>query len=96
MPGRFIFDVFEKLGDATKPQVVSEVLGGNLDSHCHFTLLYSCGQGISFRRRLYFWKRGPCFGHCILFPFAYPQSSCAKSFFFNEVSCLDSLLEFHN
>lgn len=26
-----VLDIFEKVGDATKPQVVSTVLGGNLD-----------------------------------------------------------------
>lgn len=51
MPGRFILDIFEKLGDTTKAQVVSEVLGGHLDSHCHFTLLYSYGRDISAKTR---------------------------------------------
>lgn len=64
-------------------------------------LLHFCGYGISFRRgkdilgsdgliwevMVLFWSL------CILFPFAYPQSSWAKSFFFYAVSCLDSLLE---
>lgn len=39
-----VFDIFEKLGGATKPQVISVVLGGNLDlSLSSHIVLHFCG-----------------------------------------------------
>lgn len=46
-----VFDIFEKLGDATKPQVVSAVLGGNLDLSLSSHIVIFVVRVSSFRRK---------------------------------------------
>ena len=94
-----VFDIFEKRGDASKPQVVSTVLGGSL--HLSLTshiVLYVCGLSIQLQEkaRIFGEVRALLCLLCILFLFIYPQSSYARSFFVSEVSCFGLPPDSHN